>query len=571
MEMTAFEWLKPFERKFIDLNFKVTNVGSIYPYVTQLLNRKIDSVEDLIRWLEDYSEFNGVIDEDFNRRYVNMTCNTKDKEKEGAYLYFVREIQPKLTEWMHALNKKYYDFPDRGQLDKQKYGRLDQIISTEIELYTKKNIPLAVKLSELSQKYQSVTGAWTVNFDGKKQTMPQMARYLYKTDRMLREKAWRATVMRRLEDSETLDSLFENMLAMRNEFAQNLGLKDYREYCFKSKLRDYTPEDCFKFHDSIKKAVVPLMKKIAERRRNPMKLYSLRPWDMFVDPLGRPPLGPFKEVSELQNGVETIFYKIDSRLGDRFKSIRNMMDLESRDGKAPGGYQTTFQEQRIPFIFTNAAGVHADVTTLLHEGGHAFHTLACRHQPMIWYRHSSMEFAEVASMTQELFGSLHLGVFYKDEEQIKRARLEQLEHVVNIFPWVATVDSFQHWIYTNPNHTRDERIKKWLEILECFEFKMDWQGINLDVRKYSWHRQLHIFEVPFYYIEYAIAQLGALQLYQLFKKNPSRAVRQYLHSLSLGGCCSPHKLFEAANIKLDFSLGSLTELMEMIEEEIEQV
>lgn len=569
MEKTTFEWLKPFERKFIDLDFKVTNAGSIKPYVDKLLDRKIDYAEDLIKWLEDYSEFEGVIDEDFNRRYVDMTCNTKDKEKEEAYLYYIREIQPKLTEWRYALNKKYYDFPGRGQLDKQKFGRLDKIMSTEIELYKERNIPLEVRLSELSQKYQSVTGAWTVDFDGKKQTMPQMALYLYKTDRALRERAWRASANRRLEDTETLESLFDNMLGLRNEFAQNLGLKDYREYCFKSKLRDYTPEDCFRFHDSIEKAFVPLMKKIAEKRAFQMKLKELRPWDMFSDPLGRAPLGPFKEVEDLQNGVETIFYKIDFRLGERFKSIRDMMDLESRDGKAPGGYQTTFAEKRIPFIFTNAAGSQSDVSTLLHEGGHAFHTLACRHQPMIWYRHSSMEFAEVASMAQELFGSLYLGVFYKDEEQVKRARLKQLEQMVYLFPWVATVDSFQHWIYTHPDHTRDDRTKKWSEILERFEVKLDWNGINPDLREYSWHKQLHIFEVPFYYIEYAIAQLGALQLYSVYKENPSRAVCQYLDALSLGGSCSPHKLFEAADIKFDFSLETLTGLMEIIEKEMD--
>lgn len=571
MEKITFEWLKPFERKFVDLDFKVTDVGSIKPYVDKLLNRKIAYAEDLIKWLEDYSEFEGVIDEDYNRRYVDMTCNTKDKEKEEAYLYYVREIQPKLTEWRYTLNKQYYDFPGRGQLDKQKFGRLDQIMRSEIELYKEINIPLEVRLSELSQNYQSVTGDWVVNFDGKKQTMPQMALYLYKTDRALRERAWWASANRRLEDTETLESLFDNMLGLRNEFAQNLGLKDYREYCFKSKLRDYTPEDCFRFHDSIEKAVVPLMKKIAEKRASQMKLKGLRPWDMFSDPLGRSPLVPFKKVADLQNGVETIFYKIDSRLGERFKSIRDMMDLESRDGKAPGGYQTTFAEKRIPFIFTNAAGAQSDVSTLLHEGGHAFHTLACRHQPMIWYRHSSMEFAEVASMTQELFGSLHLGVFYKDEELVKRARLEQLEQMVYLFPWVSTVDSFQHWIYTHPDHTRDDRTKKWLEISDRFEVKLDWDGINPDIRKHSWHKQLHIFEVPFYYLEYAIAQLGALQLYRVYKENPSRAVCQYLDALSLGGSCSPHKLFEAADIKFDFSLETLTGLMEIIEKEIDML
>lgn len=570
MEQTIPKWLKPFGRKFVDQNFRITNAAAIKPFVDKLLDRKIDSVKDIIVWLEDFSELESVIGEDFNRRYVEMTCNTKDKEKEEAYLFFIREIQPKLTEWNHALNKKYHGFHHRSQLDNREYGRLDRIISTDIELYTEKNIPLEVKLSEMSQKYQSITGAWIVEFDGKKQTMPQMTRYLYKTDRNLRERAWQASAERRLADADALETLFDNMLAVRHEFAQNLGLADFREYCFKSKLRDYTSDDCLKFHDSIEKTVVPLMKKLTDKRKKQMKLESLRPWDLVSDPLGRPPLEPFRKIEELKEGVENIFTRIDSRLGERFKSILHLMDLESRDGKAPGGYQTTFEEQRIPFIFVNAAGVHSDITTLLHEGGHAFHTLACRHLPMIWYRHSSMEFAEVASMTQELFGNRYLDIFYKDEDQANRARLEQLERVVDIFPWVATVDAFQHWIYTHPNHTREERGEKWLEISRRFEVELNWQGINPDIKKYAWHKQLHIFEVPFYYVEYAIAQLGALQLYRVYKENPSGAVDQYLNALAIGGSLSPRELFKAADIKFDFSLNTLSKLMKTIEEEIEK-
>lgn len=558
--------MKLFKRKFIAENFKITDAESIKPWVEALLKQELTSAKKLGKWLEDYSELQSVIGEDSNGRYVAMTCDTKDGEKKNAYLCFVREIQPKLTEWGNALDKKYYESPARARLDRQKYERLDSLIASSIELYDEKNIPVEVKLAEMSQNYQTITGNWNVDFDGKKQTMPQMSRYLYETDRNLRERAWKAMARRRLADSGALEALFAKMLSARHEFAQNLKLADYREYCFKSKLRDYSPDECLKFHDSIEKAVVPLVRKIAEKRKSEMGLKKLRPWDTQVDPLGRPPLKPFTHVDELQSGVEKIFGMIDSRLGGQFNSIRDTMDLDSRDGKAPGGYQTTFEERRIPFIFANSAGVHADVTTLLHEGGHAFHTLACREQPLIWYRHASMEFSEVASMTQELFGNPHLGVFYKNEEQIKRAQKEQLERVVEIFPWVATVDAFQHWIYTHPGHTSDERDKKWIEIFDRFGAGADWSGLDSDIKKYVWHRQLHIFEVPFYYIEYAIAQLGALQLYRVYEKNRQKAVNSYLDALALGGSRTPQKLFEAANIKFDFSLEMLTSLMEMAEE-----
>lgn len=562
------QWLAPFKRKFVEEGFAVTDSASIKQWFDRLMERECASAVELLEWLNDYSELMSIIGEDSNNRYIEMTCDTKDEKKTAAYLEFVRELQPKITEWSNALDRKYYDHPNRKDLDTAKYGRLDRMISSAIELYSEKNIPLSVKLAEQSQQYQTVTGGWTVEFEGKTQTMPQMSRYLFKTDRSVRESAWRAMTKRRLSDKEQLETLFDKMVATRHEFAQNLGLNDYREYCFKSKLRDYSPEDCLEFHKSIEKACVPLVRKITERRKQQMKVESLRPWDMYVDPLGRTPLEPFSAVDKLQDGVQKIFGDIDSRLGEWFGSIRENMDLDSRDGKAPGGYQTTYEERRVPFIFMNSAGVHSDVTTLLHEGGHAFHTLACRDNPMIWYRHASMEFSEVASMTQELFGNRYISRFYKDGELAKRAQLEQLERVVDIFPWVAAIDAFQHWIYTHPGHTREERAKNWLEISGRFEVELDWSDLDMDVKKYAWHRQLHLFEVPFYYIEYAIAQLGALQLYRVYQADKAKGIKQYLHGLAPGGSRSPHKLFEAAGIKFDFSLPMLTSLMEMVEQEM---
>ena len=556
------------QRKFVDPGFVIHDADSLKPWVDKLLQRDISSETEILKWLEDYSELEAIIGEDMNIRYVDMTCDTKDEKKKEAYLGFVREIQPKITEWGNALDRKYYDSPYRKKLDGKEYGRLDRMLSSAIDLYTEKNIPLSVKLAEMSQQYQSITGAWSVEFDGKKQTMPQMSKYLFKTDRSKREAAWNAMADRRLKDSDALETLFDQMAKTRHEYALNLGLKDYREYCFKNKLRDYTPDECLEFHDSIEKACVPLVKKIAARRKKEMQLDSLRPWDMSVDQLGRPPLEPFSSVDQLQNGVEDIFKKIDRRLGDWFSAIRPDMDLDSRDGKAPGGYQTTFEERRVPFIFMNSAGVHSDITTLLHEGGHAFHTLSCRDNPMIWYRHASMEFSEVASMTQELFGNGYLDSFYKEPEQVKRAQLEQLERVVDIFPWVATIDAFQHWIYTHPGHTPNERAKTWLEISGRFEVGLDWSGLNSDIKKYGWHRQLHIFEVPFYYIEYAIAQLGALQFYRVYKEDKAKGVDMYLKGLAYGGSRSPQELFKASGIKMDFSLEMLSSLMEMVEQEM---
>lgn len=571
MQNNTKELPAPFPRKFVDPGFKITDAQSIKPWVDRLLERPVNSPEELVRWLEDFSELEAVVGEDGNLRYVAMTCDTKDPAKTESYLSFVREIQPLLTEWTHALNLKYYGSPHRASLDPAEWGRLDRMMGVSIELFTEKNIPLDVKLSEMSQEYQKITGGWTVDFDGEKRTMPQMAKYLHRTDRALRESAWRATSSRRLADAGPLDALFDRMVAVRHEYARNLGLPDYRDYSFKAKMRDYSPEDCLVFHDAIERACVPLMRGIFEKRRRDMGLSALRPWDTAVDPLGRPPLEPFKEVAVLKDGVGEIFSRIDPRLGTMYDAIGEMMDLDSREGKAPGGYQTTFEERRIPFIFTNAAGVHGDVTTLLHEGGHAFHTLQCRANPMVWYRHATMEFCEVASMSQELLGNGQLDVFYKNPEDARRAMFEQLERTVDIFPWVAVVDAFQHWIYTNPRHSQKERYDKWLELSGRFEARLDWSGLDPAVRANAWHRQLHIFEVPFYYIEYAIAQLGALQIYRRFKDDPRVAVDKYLSALKLGGSVGPKSLFDAAGIQFDFSYDMVARLMAMVEEEMAEL
>jgi len=565
------EWLKPFKRSFVDDDFKITDADSIKLWFDKLIEAEISSALDMKKWLSDYSELSSIVSEDYNRRYVAMTCDTKSEKKKEHFLSFVRDIQPKLSQWSNLADRKYYDSAHKNGLDKKVYGLLDKIFSTSIELFNEKNIPLDVELSELSQKYQTITGAWTVEFDGQVQTMPQMGKFMLKTDRAIRESAYKAMTTRRLEDAQKLESTFDKMVSIRDEYAKNLGLDNFRDYAFKSKLRDYSPNDCLEFHDAIENSAVPLVRKIAEKRKKEMNLNALRPWDMQVDAKGRNPLEPFKEVSELQDGVETIFNKIDRRLGERFKSIKEFMDLDSRDGKAQGGYQTTFEEKRIPFIFTNAAGLHNDVITLLHEGGHAFHTLECRDQQLQWYRHSGMEFAEVASMTQELFANPYLDVFYGDKEIADRARLEQLERTVDIFPWVATIDAFQHWIYTNPKHSQAERAEKWQEISGRFEVPLDWSGLDPNIKKYSWHRQLHLFEVPFYYIEYAIAQLGALQFYRIYKEDSQKAIDQYLTALKFGGSKPSGELFKTGGIEFNFSKEMLKSLVDMVEEEIERL
>jgi oligoendopeptidase F len=561
-------WLKQFERKFIPIDFKISDWSALEPYFQKLEEENITNKDTLEAWLDKTSELWGVIGEEGTKRYTQMTCHTNDEDKKKLYLNFVQEFQPKFSEWGNKLDKKYYSCEARNDLPEQDYGEHNKEVAASIELHSPKNIPLNTKLSELSQKYQEITGGWIVDFDGKEQTMPEMGKALLSQDRDYREKAWTAMVERRLQDKDQLENLYDDMLSLRKEYADNLSLKDYREYCFKSKLRVYTPEDCYDLHTAIEKSVVPLCEKIQEERKEQMGLEALKPWDLSVDPTGKPPLEPFKTIEELQDGCEKVFHQIDSRLGERFHTIRPYMDLDSRKGKAPGGYQASYSERRLPFIFANATGVQGDVRTLLHEAGHAFHTLQCRDQKLISYRHGPMEFCEVASMTQELLSLPYLKTFYPDEEDYKRACEEQLKGSITILSWVAQIDAFQHWIYTNPGHSIVERSQNWLALSDRFSSGVDWSDTPSGTREHLWHRQLHIFQVPFYYIEYAISQLGALQIYRNYKKDPEKALTQYLDALALGGSRDVRELYKAAGIKFDFSLELIQELSEMVAEDL---
>jgi oligoendopeptidase F len=402
---------------------------------------------------------------------------------------------------------------------------------------------------------------------------------------------------RRQQDREELHEIFDRLVELRHQTARNAGFDDYRGYAFTAMQRfDYTIDDAEAFHRAIEECVVPLCRQLNEHRLALLRdreaalaatsedatrkasapaseaadssIESLRPWDTEVDPLGRAPLRPFEDVAELTSGVRQILAGIDSDLESQFAGMleRGELDLESRRGKAPGGYMSTRDEIRRPFIFMNAAGLHRDVEVLLHESGHAFHSLAARNDPMVAYRHSPIEFAEVASMTMELFADNLFNVFY-DEDGAARAKRKHLEGIIRLLPWVAQIDAFQHWLYAHPEHTREERAQHWLELEERFGPTLDWSGYE-HVRESLWQRQLHLYEVPFYYIEYGIAQLGALQIWTQFREDNAAAVANYRSALALGGSRPLPELFEAAGARFDFSAGTIAPLMDAIDTEL---
>ena len=411
-----------------------------------------------------------------------------------------------------------------------------------------------------------------MRFKGEEKTLPQMARYLEEPDRAIRQEAWELVSKRRLEEKNRFDEIFDQLIRIRGQIAQNAGFKDYRDYAFRRLGRfDYGPADCQRFHEAVEAEVMPRVRALQQDRREQLSLPALRPWDLAVDPFNRAPLRPFEEISQMVSRTQSVFDRLDGELAEGFRRMQQLglLDLANRKGKAPGGYQSTLAEARAPFIFMNAVGIQRDVDTILHEAGHAFHALAAREEDLYAYRGAPIEFCEVASMSMELLAHSELERFYAPADA-NRARTTHLEGIINILPWIATVDAFQHWIYTHPGHTRADRAAAWTQLMQRFGGDVDWTGYE-EARENLWHRQLHIFIHAFYYIEYGIAQLGALQIWANSKANKADALAAYKRGLALGGSRPLPELFAAAGCKFDFSRGTIAPLMELVDTELEKM
>ncbi len=562
----------PFPRRFVPKTATLDSWGKIESYFDALRDRTLGTVDALVGWLDDYSELVACIDEVGTDRHVKMTCQTDDADRKAAFLDYVENIEPKVKPRCHELNVKYCRTPIANDLPTARYFVLDRSIRARVELFRKENVPLETEETKLEQKYQEIGGAQTVRFDGKEQTLQQLALYAERTDRSIRQSAWEAEAKRRLEDAGAIEDIFDEMIKLRHRIARNAGCEDYREYAFKSKQRfDYTAEDCLSFHEAVEQTAVPVARDLQRQRTSALDVVPLRPWDLAVDVKGRPPLSPFTSADELCTKVSRVFNRVDPALGEQFQDmVRNgYLDLESRKGKAPGGYQATYESSRRPFIFMNAVGVQRDVRTLIHEGGHAFHCYAARHDPLVAYRSSPIEFAEVASFGMEMLALDEIGEFYSGDD-LARAKRSQLEGIIALFPWIATIDAFQHFLYTNPDHTRGQRREEWLKLRDRFGGIADYGGYE-EALACSWQRQLHLFEVPFYYIEYGIAKLGALQVWRNAMADRADALTKYREALALGGSRPLPELFETAGATFDFSSKTIGPLMDLLRKELEKL
>lgn len=558
------------KRHFIPDSFNVTTWDNLKPYYENLLNRNIASAEELQQWLLDSSELSAVVSEDMAWRYINMTCDTANDALRDRFNDFVTNIEPHISPIANDLNKKLMACSFAKELPQDTYGVYIRNIQKSIELFREKNIPLKTEMQQKEQEFGAISGAQTITWENEEITLQKASVHLKSLDRRAREKVYKLIADRRSKDETALNELFDALIQLRHQIALNADFKNYRDYKHEELGRfDYTVNDCLNFHEAIKQHAVPLIREHDKTRKAKLKLEDYRPWDASVDEDGLEPLKPFSNGKELTEKTITCFNKIDPFFGDCIKTMDEMkrLDLESRKGKSPGGYQYPLYETDVPFIFMNAVGLHRDLVTMVHEGGHAIHSFLCKDLPLVDFKSPPSEIAELASMSMELISMEHWHVFFENKEDLKRAKRQQLESVMDALPWIAAIDKFQHWIYENPKHSTEERYACWMSIMKDFASDViNYEGLEANLKR-RWQVQLHLFEVPFYYIEYGMAQLGAIAMWRNYKTNAKKTIDQYKAALSLGYTKPIPEVYKTAGIKFDFSPEYVKELMDFVKSE----
>lgn len=561
-------------RTFVDSKLSIEKWDDLKPFFDQLLERELPNLEALKDWLSDLSELEAVLEEDAAWRYIRMTVDTGDQAAAENYQRFVSEIQPMMAPYADQLNKRFAKHPEAHQLVDKAYQMYLERTDAAIALFREANIPLQTELQSLAQRYSGIIGKIAIELDGKQLTLPAAGAKLQETDRGLREEVYRKMQAALATEANEINSVFEEMLQLRHQLALNADHPDFRSYKFAELNRfDYTAEDCEAFHESIEQAIVPLTRKALEERRMRMGLEVLRPWDLSVDPEGRAPLQPFQTAEELLQKSIVVFERIDPFFADCLRSMEVLghLDLASKAGKAPGGYNYPLYESGLPFIFMNAVGTQRDLVTMMHEGGHAVHSVLSHSLELTAFKSCPSEVAELASMSMELISMDHWEVFYADPEACIRAKREHLEDILSALPWIARIDAFQHWLYTNPGHTREEREDAWIGLdARLGSGMVDFTGFET-ARKNTWHRQLHLFEVPFYYIEYAMAQLGAIAVWRNYKTRPQQALEDFKAALSLGYKAPIQDIYATAGVRFDFSAEYLVELAEFLKDQLAEL
>lgn len=550
-------------RTYLPESLNVNTWDDVASYYTELTDRTIANKEELLQWMANRSETDAVVDEEYRWRYIRQTCNTEDETHAKVYDNFIEHIMPHWMTVTNLLNKKIAHSNFINELDQERFFVYIRNLKAQLQLFREENIPLIQKTQLLSQEYGAIIAAMTIEHNGKEYTLPQANALLQQQDRTLRKAIYEKISNRRFKDRDKLNHLFAELLAIRHQIALNAGFDNYRSYIFVEMGRfDYTVQDCEQFHEAIKTEVIPLVEKIHATRKKELAVEELFPYDLEVNTQNLPPLQPFSSQEEFIEKSIACLEKADPLFAECISIMHKIqhLDLDSRKGKAPGGYNMSLPEIGIPFVFMNAAGTQRDVETLMHEAGHAVHSLLMHKLPYNFDKDITSEMAELASMSMELMTYDGLGEFYNDNEK-KRAIKTHLEGIITALPWIALIDKFQHWIYTNPKHTSEELENKWIELhQELSSTIINWNNYP-DFRKTLWHKQLHLFEIPFYYIEYGIAQLGAIAVWRNYKQNKTQAVTDYKSALKLGYTKTIPEMYKTAGVEFNFSVSYVKELM----------
>ncbi|MEZ4978163.1 MAG: M3 family oligoendopeptidase [Chitinophagales bacterium] len=543
------------ERRFVPRDFELSSFGSVEKFYIDLEERAIDTQEAFERWLEDWDELSAVLSEDMRWKYIRTSKDTSDELAQKVLQDFYLNTEPLLKPRENTLRKKFAASPWKNNLS-QDYTNFKKAIEVDNKLFNEANIELAKELSLKENEYASISGAWSVVLDGEEITMQQAQKHLRSTDRTLRQKVFNLIAARQQEDKLKLDELLSDLVRLRHQFALNAGYDNFRDYSFDAMHRfDYTAADCESFHEAVASEIVPFLNVFNEERRKDLGVEKLKPWDLSVDSLNRNPLQPFQTTEEFIAKTVTCFNKLDAYFGACIENMQvaDRLDLESRKAKAPGGYLMPMPESGIPLIFMNHASTEGDVRVMVHEGGHAIHSFLAYAIPSSSLRSTPSEVSELASMSMELFSLENWESFYPDKEDLNRAKKNHLEGLLKLLPSIAKGDAFQHWMYTNPNHSVEERHVKWKELGVKYGSSLVDYSDNEDLLLNSYQQILHFYQVPFYYIEYGFAQLGAIALWKNYKSNPEKTIQSYKKALSLGYTRTIPELYHAAGIQFDFS------------------
>ncbi len=573
MKSEKIEIPKRPRRKFVPEKLIIDSWDKIKDLFDNLLNRDIESLIELEDWMLDRSELEAVLEEDMAWRYIKMNIDTTNQDLAKHFTFWIQEITPMIAPLAHKLNLKLVNNPFLKDLDKAKYKIYLRGVKKKIDIFREENIPLFTQMEAKQQEYGAISARMNIDVDGKKLTMQKAAQLLKDIDREKRETIYNKINERRLKDEKALDDLYDELIILRQKIARNANFDNYRDYMFAAMGRfDYTPEDCFDFHDAIRNEIVPIITKFEQKRKRKLGYKYYKPWDTQVDVDGLSPLKPFEGSADLITKSIECFNRLKPYFGDCLATMQEMehLDLESKKGKAPGGFMYPLYEIGVPFIYMNAVGSQRDLVTMVHEGGHAVHSFLCRTLPITDFKSTPSEVAELASMSMELLTMDHWDVFYNNKDELRRAQLEQLEKSLETLPWVASIDKFQHWIYTT-EHTAEQRKKKWIEITkELGNQVINWEN-NEDALANLWQKQLHLYEVPFYYIEYGMAQLGAIAMWRSYKENGDQALEKYMEALKLGYTKSISEIYNTAGIEFNFSALYVKELAGFIKKELNEL